>query len=79
MYRIDGYDEAIIGVAYDHPVKEQRLIYDKAKLLELIMARDKVSYTDASEWVEHNIVGVFRDASYPILVRLGPSVEALFD
>ena len=79
MYRIDGYDEAIIGVAYDHPVNEQRLIYDKAKLLELIMARDKVSYTDASEWVEYNIEGSFSNTSYPILVRLGPSVEDLFD
>ena len=79
MYKIDGYDDAIIGVAYDQPVAEQRLIYDKAKILEILMVRDKMSYTDASEWVEDNIVGAFSDTSYPILARLGPSVEALFD
>ena len=79
MYRIDGYDEAIIGVAYDHPVSEQRLVYDMAKLVELIMNRDCCSFADAKEWVEYNIAGSFTDTSYPILVECGPVEETVCD
>ena len=56
VFTEDWYDDAIIGVTI-----EGNAIYDYDKLAEILMEHDKMSYEDAVEWIDYNMV---RGAAY---------------
>ena len=47
LLKIDGFDDAIIGVEES---TEQKLIYDIDKIAEILTTRDQMSYEDAYEY-----------------------------
>ena len=51
VFTEDWYDDAIIGVTI-----EGNAIYDYDKLAEILMEHDKMSYEDAVEWIDYNMV-----------------------
>ena len=63
----DGYDDAIIGVA--QRFNETFVCYDKQKVLKILMERDDMTYEDAMEFFDFNIVGAF----------VGPRTPAFLD
>ena len=56
VFTEDWYDDAIIAVT-----TEGNAIYDYDKLTEILMEHDKMSYEDAVEWIDYNMV---RGAAY---------------
>ena len=64
----DGYDEAIIGMAERinlGPV----VAYDVEKIIEILMDRDGMSYEDAIEFFDFNMIGAWVGEFTPIFIR----------
>ena len=74
--KVDGLDAAIIGFAYRCGQPEV-LVYDTNLVIEVLMERDGLSYEDASEWMEFNIVGGLHGEETPIW--LYPYQEEMLD
>jgi hypothetical protein len=49
----DGYEDAVIGVAYVHNVGHVT-VYDVGKCLDVLVTRDGMSYEDAREFFDYN-------------------------
>ena len=63
----DGFDEAIIGMAERinlGPV----VAYDVDKMLEIMVERDGMSYDEAMEYFDYNIIGAWMGENTPIFI-----------
>ena len=71
ILRADGLDEACIGWTDSWNGKERniRLVYDIAKVINIIQERDGSTYEDALEHFEYNIAGGYVGKSTPIYVN----------
>ena len=52
---LDGYDDAIIGIS--RQFNSTSVLYDKDKIIEKLC--DDMSFEDALEYFEYNIVGAY--------------------
>ena len=68
LLKIDGFDDAIIGVEKS---TEQKLIYDIDKIAEILTTRDQMSYEDAHDYISYNITSAYVGEKTPILVKTG--------
>lgn len=59
----DFYDEAIIGVDYSG-----RIVYDVAKIIEVLQTADGMTEDEACEYFEYNIAGAYVGDMTPIFV-----------
>ena len=65
----DGYDEAIIGTTtYWNKISETIIAYDVEKILEILMSED-LTYDEAREFYEFNIVGAWMGEFTPIFIE----------
>ncbi len=63
----DGFDEAIIGMAERinlGPV----VAYDVDKMLDIMVERDGMTYEDAVEYFDYNILGAWMGENTPVYV-----------
>jgi hypothetical protein len=70
MFKLDGFDEAILGPAYIFHTDGSRaevLVYD-AEEIRIILMRDGMSSEEAREYIEFNIEGAYMGPGTPILV-----------
>ena len=63
----DGFDEAILGVA--QRFNDTFVVYDKQKVLAIMVERDGMTHQEAMEFFDFNIVGAF----------VGPRTPAFMD
>ena len=63
----DGLDDAIVGYGQQFP-KEPVLIYDYDKCIDIFMKQD-MSYEDALEWMEFNVVNAYCGEGTPIFMK----------
>jgi len=68
LLKIDGFDDAIIGVEES---VEQKLIYDIDKIAEILITRDQMTEDDAYEYISFNITSAYVGEKTPILVKTG--------
>lgn len=64
----DGFDEAIIGIAERinlNPV----VAYSVDKIIDIMMERDGMSYEEAMEYYEYNILGSWMGDNTPIFIK----------
>lgn len=64
----DGFDEAIIGLAERinlGPV----VAYDVNKMLEIMVERDGMTYEDAMEYFDYNILGAWLGENTPVYIQ----------
>ena len=62
----DGFDDAIIG--YD--MREWRAIYDQAKMTDILMERDGMTYGDAIDYLGFNVFCAYVGEYTPINIHL---------
>jgi hypothetical protein len=67
MLKVDGYDEAIIGVT-ERCGAPDVYVYDKQKIVDIIVERDGCSEEDAIEFVDYNIIGSYMGEETPIFI-----------
>lgn len=60
----DGFDDAILGV--DNI--SHRVVYSYDKMVELLTEEENMSYEDAIEFLEYNVVNAYVGEKTPIFV-----------
>ncbi len=65
--KVDGHDDAIIGMGNSFG-RHHVLVYDSEKIIQKLMKRDKMTYEEAEEFFEYNIVGSYNGLGMPIFV-----------
>ena len=61
----DGFDDAIIGVDED----KLKIVYDIDRIIDILI-EDGMSYDDAVEFYQYNIVGSYVGENTPSFIRL---------
>ena len=51
---LDGLDEAIVGITEEFGTG-RRILYSKDKILDILMKRDLMTYSEAEEFYYYNI------------------------
>ena len=64
----DGLDDAILGIAY-RAGAAPLVAYSTSQCIQVLMDRDGMSYDEASEFFEFNIVGAFVGPGTPVFVQ----------
>jgi hypothetical protein len=73
MQRVDGFEEAEIGVSVGPEL--HRIIYDYDKCIQILIERDEVSQADAIDYMQHNVVHACVGDSTPIFIEIMESAE----
>ena len=67
MLKWDGFDNAIIGVG-ERCTTDAMIVYDYDKMVKVLVTRDDMSYEEAEEYIDYNIVGAWIGDTTPIIV-----------
>lgn len=71
----DGFDEALIG--FSQRMNEPMLaVYSYEKMVRVLMDNDDLSYDDAVEYLDFNVVGAWVGEQTPIIVMPIDSIIA---
>ena len=65
--KADGFDDAIIGIA-SRCGQPDVISYDTNKILEILQERDGMSYEEAQEFFDFNIIGAYMGEHTPIFI-----------
>jgi hypothetical protein len=69
----DGLDDAIIGLTRDPGSDVYRVVYDSARVVQILVNDQNMDFDDAMDYLEHNIVGSWVGKMTPVWTFL-PSV-----
>ena len=67
MLKWDGFDNAIVGVG-ERNNTDSMIVYDYNKMVKILVTRDDMSYEEAEEYIDFNIVGAWIGDTTPIIV-----------
>jgi hypothetical protein len=67
--RLDGLDSAIIGITEEFG-GNRRLLYGKTEILKILMSRDGMTHSEAEEFYDYNILGLYAGEQNPIFLDL---------
>ena len=65
----DGFDEAILGIC-ERACSSAVVAYDRDKCIEILVERDGMTYEDAVEYFEFNVVGGWVGDNTPVFLTL---------
>jgi hypothetical protein len=71
LLKADGFDDAILGVGLKKG-SEDSIVYSYEKCVEILMDREDMTYEDAIEWMEFNVVDAYVGPTTPIFVHTDP-------
>jgi hypothetical protein len=63
----DGFEEALIGFG-QRCGQPLLAVYDYTKMVEVLMFRDGMSYDDACEYIDYNVVGAWVGEQTPLIL-----------
>jgi hypothetical protein len=66
LLKADGFDGAVIGIE----LRQNRLVYDVNKMIEILIIRDNMSEDEALEYIEFNVIGAYVGEQTPIYVKI---------
>ena len=64
---LEGLDEAIIGIAEEFG-NGKRILYSKYKIFEILVKRDNMTYPEAEEFYNYNILGMYVSPQNPVFL-----------
>jgi len=64
----DGFDDAIIGLSYDPLAGSYRVCYSIGSCHECLMKDGDMSFDEAIEYFEYNVIGSYMGPKTPIFV-----------
>jgi|TARA_R110000824_G_scaffold1439_1_gene7215 hypothetical protein len=68
MLKVDGHDDAILGVGKSFN-RAEVLVYSVDKICQTLVERDGMSYDEAMEFYDFNIIGSYNGDGMPIFLR----------
>lgn len=66
---VDGMTEALLG--YARVFNKYVAVYDKVEVINILMRRDGMSYEEAIDFFEYNIVGAYVGDGTPAFLETG--------
>jgi len=63
----NGFDEALLGLGTQF--NRDIAVYDFEKCVDILMSRDDMSYDEAVEYMDYNIIGAYVGAYTPIFLN----------
>ena len=64
---LDGLDEAIVGITEEFG-NGRRILYSKDKILDILMKRDSMTHSEADEFYDYNILGLYAGEQNPVFL-----------
>ena len=64
---LDGLDDAIIGIVEEFG-NGPRILYSKNKILTILCERDEMTYSEAVEFFDYNILGLYAGEQNPVFL-----------
>lgn len=64
--KADGFDDAVIGFEFN----TMRLVYDKNKMIHILIENDGMEYEDAIEYLEFNTWSAYIGEKTPIYIEI---------
>jgi hypothetical protein len=55
---LDGLENAIIGIVEDFGSPGRKMLYSKQRILNILQERDLMTYSEAEEFYDYNILGL---------------------
>jgi|AntRauTorckE6833_2_1112554.scaffolds.fasta_scaffold02878_18 hypothetical protein len=71
MLTADGFDKAIVGVVAQSPSQEGVVAYDYELCIKILMDRDGMTWGEAIDFFDYNVLGSFMGPETPIFVHMG--------
>ena len=56
---LDGLEGAIVGVVEDFGSPGRKMLYSKPRILHILQERDLMTYDEAEEFYDYNILGLY--------------------
>ena len=66
---LTGLDNAIIGIVEDFTGR--KILYSKPKILNILMVRDGMTESEAEEFYDYNILGLYASELNPVFLDVG--------
>ena len=67
---LDGLEEAIIGIVEDFGSSGRKMLYSKQKIMDILHNRDGMTYEDAYEYYDYNILGLYASDQNSVFLDL---------
>ena len=64
---LDGLESAIIGIVEEFG-NSPRILYSKNKILNILSERDGMTWSEAEEFYDYNILGLYAGEQNPIFL-----------
>lgn len=71
MMTAGGFDDAIIGVVAASAAHEEAVAYDYDRCIQILVDRDNMTWEDAVEFFEYNVLGAFVGPNTPLFLHMG--------
>jgi len=66
---LDGLNSAIIGITQEFG-NGPRILYSRNKILEILQERDEMTHSEAEEFYDYNILGLYAGEQNPIFLDI---------
>ncbi len=65
--KLDGLDGAILGIVEEFG-NSPRILYSKNKILNILSERDGMTWSEAEEFYDYNILGLYASEQNPVFL-----------
>jgi len=67
---LTGLEEAIIGIVEDFGSPGRKMLYSKPRILDILQKRDLMTYSEAEEFYDYNILGLYAGEQNAVFLDL---------
>jgi hypothetical protein len=67
---LDGLESAIVGIVEDFGSPGRKILYSKQIILHILQERDLMTYGEAEEFYDYNILGLYAGELTPVFLDL---------
>jgi len=67
---LDGLEDAIIGIVEDFGSPGRKMLYSKPRILHILQERDLMTYGEAEEFYDYNILGLYASEQNAVFLDL---------
>ena len=65
---MDGFDDAFMGVGMSFS-QDKMAVYDYDKVIEILVNEDEMTYDEAVEYFDFNIIGAYIGKETPVFIK----------
>ena len=65
--KLDGLDDAILGIVEEFG-NGPRILYSKNKILNILSEKDGMTWSEAEEFYDYNILGLYAGEQNPVFL-----------